>query len=42
MSLELIHYGVPFCSLGYNKLDLETVKVIAELLKTNTTITNIK
>ena len=30
-----------FCSLGSNSLDLDTVKMIAELLKTNTTITSI-
>ena len=32
----------PLCSLGYNKLDLDTVKMIVELLKTNKTITNIR
>ena len=31
----------PFCSLGYNNLDLDTVKMICELLKTNTTITSL-
>ena len=30
-----------FCSLGDNNLDLDTVKMIAELLKTNKTITSI-
>ena len=39
--LELISLWGSFCSLGRNGLDLDTVKMIAELLKTNTTITSI-
>ena len=36
------HYGVTFCSLGVNKLGAEGGKAIAEVLKVNTSITNIK
>ena len=36
------HYGVPFCSLVDNHLDAEAGKAIAEALKVNTSITNIK
>jgi len=40
--LELTLLWALVCSLGGNKLDLDTVKMIAELLKTNTTITDIR
>ena len=36
------HYGVTFCSLGYNELGAEGGKAIAAALKVNTSITNIK
>ena len=36
------HYGVPFCSLRFNDLGAEGGKAIAEALKVNTPITNIK
>ena len=36
------HYGVPFCSLEYNELGAEGGKAVAEALKVNTSITNIK
>ena len=36
------HYGVPFCSLAWNELGAEGGKAIAEVLKVNTSITNIK
>ena len=36
------HYGVPFCSLRSNDLGAEGGKAVAEALKVNTSITNIK
>ena len=36
------HYGFTFCSLQQNKLGAEGGKAIAEALKVNTSITNIK
>ena len=36
------HYGVPFCSLGSNELRAEGGKAVAEALKVNISITNIK
>ena len=36
------HYGVPFCSLSCNELGAKGGKAIAEVLKVNTSITNIK
>ena len=39
---KMCHYGVPFCSLGVNSLGAEGGKAVAEALKINTSITNIK
>ena len=36
------HYGVHFCSLRLNYMGSEAGKVIAEALKVNISITNIK
>ena len=36
------HHGVPFCSLFRNGLGAEGGKAVAEALKVNTSITNIK
>ena len=38
----MCHYGVPFCSLGENRLGAKGGKAIAEALKVNTSITSIK
>ena len=39
----LSHYGgVPFCSLENNKLDTKGGKAVAEALKINKSITNIR
>ena len=40
--LELISLWGSFCSLEYNQLGAEGGKTVAEALKVNTSITNIK
>ena len=42
LSSKTCHYGVPFCSLGANKLGAEGGKAVAEALKVNTSITYIE
>ena len=42
IGFKTCHYGVPFPSLKWNNLGAEGGKAVAEALKVNTSITNIK